>query len=132
MAHDEGNGAVPPEQGYRKIVAWQRAHEVAKGVILLSRSLGASEPGRVIRRQLLRAATSVPANIAEGYAGSQGARFRNHLSVARGSAVETDYWLLLAAEVELLSQEDYRRAASLNAETIRILTAMIRRMDERA
>ena len=55
--------------------------------------------------QLQRAALSVQLNIAEGYALRTSKRFRNHLDIAYGSAVETAELLELCADLHLLSTE---------------------------
>jgi four helix bundle protein len=55
--------------------------------------------------QLQRAALSVQLNIAEGYALKTSKRFRNHLDIAYGSAVETAELLELSGELHLLSSE---------------------------
>lgn len=46
--------------------------------------------------QLLRAVSSVPANIAEGHARQGAKSFANFLSVAKGSLMEAETYLLLA------------------------------------
>jgi four helix bundle protein len=55
--------------------------------------------------QLQRAALSVQLNIAEGYALRTSKRFRNHLDIAYGSAVETAELLELCDDLFLLSRD---------------------------
>ena len=55
--------------------------------------------------QLQRAALSVQLNIAEGYALKSSKRFRNHLDIAYGSAVETSDLLELCGQMELLGRD---------------------------
>jgi four helix bundle protein len=55
--------------------------------------------------KLQRAALSVQLNIAEGYALRTSKRFRNHLDIAYGSAVETAELLELCGDLDLLSTE---------------------------
>ncbi len=55
--------------------------------------------------QLQRAALSVQLNIAEGYALKTSKRFRNHLDIAYGSAVETAELLELCGDLDLLTTE---------------------------
>ena len=52
--------------------------------------------------QLQRAALSVQLNIAEGYALKSSQRFRNHLAIAYGSAVETAELLELTSDLNLV------------------------------
>jgi len=54
--------------------------------------------------QLQRASLSVQLNIAEGYALRSPRRFRNHLEIAYGSAVESRELLEILAENALLPE----------------------------
>ena len=108
--------------------AWEKAHTLAKRVIALASSLGRGEAADIVRRQMIRAATSAPANIAEGHGGSRGRAYRRFLLLARGSATELDYWLLLAGETVLVGQSDTDELRALTAEVIAMLTTMIRQL----
>jgi len=108
------------------VLAWQKSHEVAKRVIAVASKLRSGDAADVLRRQIIRAATSVPANIAEGYGGASGKGYRRYLMIARGSATELDYWLLLAEEVRLGDWGLCADLRALNAEVIAMLTTAIR------
>ena len=82
---------------FRNLALWQRAQELALGVIKMSESLPKSEAARSISRQVVSSSGSVAANIAEGQGRYSVAAYRNHLSIARGSTAETDSWLDLLA-----------------------------------
>jgi len=60
--------------------------------------------------QLLRAAASVPANIAEGWMKATRKHYARFVSIARGSLAEAETFLLLAARAELLCQHDLEPA----------------------
>jgi four helix bundle protein len=59
----------------------------------------------VIANQLMRAAGSIPANVAEGYGRFSQAAYRNHLSIVRGSAFECESWIDLLIASDLLDQD---------------------------
>ncbi len=68
---------------------------------------------------------SVPANIVEGYGGQYGRSFKRYLRLARGSAWEAEYWLLLSQELGLVDEILYREAHGVCHEVIAILTSAI-------
>src|SRR5580658_5141886 len=55
--------------------------------------------------QIRRAASSIPANIAEGHGRESTRSFVQYLRIAQGSLKEVETHLLLAARVKLVSQE---------------------------
>jgi len=65
-----------------------------------------------ITSQLLRAATSVPANVAEGWSRSTRKDFANFISVARGSLAEVETLLLLSVRIGLVTESDANLAIS--------------------
>src|SRR5580765_4239665 len=80
---------------HKSILAWQEAHEVVRGVLRSCRQLWRPHAAALFQ-QLQHSSLSVQLNIAEGY--SLPRRFRYHLEIAYGSAVETGDFLELAME----------------------------------
>ena len=74
--------------------------------------------------QLLRAAASVPANIAEGHARGTRKDYANFISIARGSLAETETFLMLVARAGLLPDAQTTSALSLADEVSRMLYAL--------
>lgn len=73
-----------------------RSFSFALDVIRICESLGGmADTKRILGRQLLRAGTSVGANIEEAQAGQSRADFVSKYSVALKEARETIYWLRL-------------------------------------
>ncbi len=56
-------------RSYRDLQVWQKAHSLAKNVLKACQAFPNSIEARVVREQLVKAVTSVTANIAEGYGG---------------------------------------------------------------
>jgi four helix bundle protein len=97
---------VAKDYTYRNLILWQRAQALALQVIQLVRRMPNGWGTAVVARQIIAAATSVSANIAEGHARFTPGAHRNHLSIAKGSAAETDSWLDLLHRLGHLSDEE--------------------------
>ena len=110
-------------QDFRNLLAWQKAHSLTKEVFAISATWTGS-PHYVLRNQMVRAALSVPSNLAEG-AGRTGDReFRRFVRIALGSASELEYHLLLARDLGLVPDVTYDRLARCAADIKRMLTGL--------
>lgn len=107
---------------YRNLILWQRAQELAHEVMQVTKRLPNSWANAVIARQVIASATSIGANIAEGHGRLSVAAHRNHLSIARGSAAETDSWLDLLRREEIISPEEERQLHARCQQLLGILT----------
>jgi four helix bundle protein len=74
-----------------------------------------------IRRQLRRAAISIPANIVEGCARQSRADYARFLDIALGSAAEADYLLDLCARLDLLPAVAAERCKSFSQRCVAVL-----------
>jgi four helix bundle protein len=79
-----------------------------------------------IGKQLVRAADSIGANIAEGYGRHHTNDNLRFLFIARGSLQETKVWLLRAYKRKLLKPEDYEQLITLANNLAPQLNAFIR------
>jgi four helix bundle protein len=70
--------------------------------------------------QLRRSAASIGANIAEGSGRRSEKEICRFLQIARGSASEAEYHILLAYDLQLLREEEFRKLTRQ-----RMLTALI-------
>jgi four helix bundle protein len=77
-----------------------------------------------LRNQLIRAAISVPANLAEGCCRTGDRDFRRFVRVALGSAGELEYHLLLARDLGLLPRPEYAQLAEAAVEVKRMLSGL--------
>ena len=100
-----GRATEPVGSEFRRLVLWQKAQGLAAEVAELVTRLPSDRASGVIASQLLRAATSIAANIAEGYGRYSQAAYRSHLSIARGSAFEVESWLDLLERRGYLPEE---------------------------
>jgi four helix bundle protein len=84
----------------------------------------------VVAHQLLRAVTSIAANIAEGYGRYSRASYRNHLSIARGSAFEVESWLDLVQRRGWVAPETAHSLLSGCVEVQKLLTLRMKSLEE--
>jgi four helix bundle protein len=112
---------------YRDLQVWQRAMELATTVYRLAKMMPKTEEFR-LTGQMLRAAASVPANIAEGHMRGTRKDYANFVNIARGSLAELETFLMLAERVRLLTPAQTGPAMQLADEIGRMLTALRQRL----
>ena len=89
-----------PINDYRDLEVWKRGREIAKAAYLLTRSFPKEELYGMVS-QIRRAATSIPANIAEGWGRHYQAEFVQFLRTANGSRTELETHLIVSADAGL-------------------------------
>ncbi len=110
---------------YRNLILWQKAQDLTLEIVTLVGKLPNDAVAPILARQILRSASSVAANIAEGHGRYTLAAHRNHLSIAKGSLCETDGWLDLLRKANYLDAEEETRLHGACQEIVRMLTAKI-------
>ena len=88
---------------YRDLEIWQRAMELAAQAYHLTKGFPKEELFG-LTSQIRRAASSIPANIAEGWGRSGSKEFQQFLQIAQGSLRELETHLILAQRVGLTTQ----------------------------
>jgi four helix bundle protein len=91
-------------QSYQDLEVWQRGMNLAEAVWRLTRAFPKEELFG-LTSQMRRAASSIPANLAEGWGRRGQKEFRQFLHIAQGSLQELETHLLLAARVTLASED---------------------------
>jgi four helix bundle protein len=114
-------------QDFRKLFVWRKAHRLTIQVYEQTASFPRGR-GWALESQLTRAATSVPANIAEGCGRAGDRDFRRFLRHSLGSACELEYHLLLARDLGFLPEAIYVQLGPQIEEIKRMLVGLIRRL----
>ena len=110
-------------RSFRDLLVWQKSMDLAAEAYRLSKLLPREEEYR-LTSQLLRAAASVPANIAEGHGRGTRKDYAKFVSIAYGSLAEAETHFLLLNRIGMLSELDVRSALSLCKETGRMLNSL--------
>ncbi len=98
----------------------------ADRVIALTRALPGDFVGRELGRQLIRAGTSVGANVEEAQGGESTGDFLHKLRIARKECREAKYFLARIANANLVAPTRLDDLIDEAEQLLRILTAIIR------
>lgn len=110
---------------YRDLTVWKRAMDLAQMIYALTKNFPKSEEYR-ITSQMIRAAISIPANIAEGNARGSRKDYARFVSIARGSTAELSTFLILANRIDLAPKNEIVPAYETSEEVGKMLTALHR------
>ena len=91
---------------YKKYQVWQLGHEVTLTIYKITQDFPTEEKFGVIS-QMRRAAYSVPSNISEGCGRESDVEFKRYLTIARGSAAELEYFLILSKDLGLIESATF-------------------------
>lgn len=80
----------------------------------------------ILSKQLLRAGTSIGANVAEAQRGQSKKDFTAKMCIALKEASETEYWLKLLTAVGVLNENDAQEELYSCIELIKILTSIVK------
>ncbi len=112
-----------------KNIVLNKSFEFALAIIELYKILKSNNEF-VISKQLLRAGTSIGANIEEANAAQSKKEFISKMSLASKEARETRYWLRLLNKSDLI-KANYEKYLLDIDELIRIITAIVKTSQER-
>ena len=117
-------------RSYRELIAWQKAMKFVTEIYEATRPF----PRGVLRthQPIVRAAISVPSNIAEGQARFSQKEFHQFLSQARGSLTEIETQLHIAKGLRYLSSAKADLLLSAADELGRVLNGLIASIKNRA
>ena len=83
---------------FEQVLVWQRAHQLVLGIYRYSEKYPFREH-HCLLPQILRAAISVPANIAEGFKKKGKAGKLRYMNISQGSLEEVRYYLILSNDL---------------------------------
>ena len=114
-------------QDYRKLDVWRRAHTLALSVYRLTNDFPKQEQYG-LTSQIRRAVVSISANIAEGCGRDSNADFARFLAMSLGSASELECELLLARDLQFVSEENHSAVAHEVTGVKRMLSSLRKRV----
>jgi four helix bundle protein len=131
-ARNDGGQEAPSEQSYRvrdfkKLQVWHKAHALALSIDRLTKRIRGSQYAS-FKNQIFRAATSIPANIAEGRRRETDKDFARFLSIAAGSSSELESHLIFARDAKIIGESEFTELVSHTIEVRKMLCALMKRL----
>jgi len=108
------------EKGYKKLIVWQKADELAYEIYCASKDFPKDEIYG-ITSQLRRAALSIPTNIVEGCGRQNQNELRQFINIALGSLAEVEYLIDFSLKLKYLDKEDYAKLQELRSTVGKLL-----------
>jgi len=112
---------------FRQLKVWEKSHNLALAIYHITASFPREETFG-LASQIRRSASSIPSNIAEACGRDGDAELARFCIIARGSASELEYQLLLARDLKLLQSDDYEQLSQQTIEIKRMLTVLVQKL----
>lgn len=116
------------KSNYKNLTAYKKSKKLTLELVRFTKNNKRQEYA-FIYNQILRSASSIGANIAEGYGRYYKKYYRQFVGIARGFAFETEYWLEILIEIHPQQSEYLNKLIFLNNEIIRLLTRMMKTLE---
>ena len=116
-------------QNYKELKVRDKAHHFTVKVYEVSKSFPKDEIYS-LTNQLRRAASSIPANIAEGCGKNAQLEFAHFLNISLGSANEAEYFLILSKDLNHLNPDDFTKLSEFANEIKAMLIVLINKVRE--
>ena len=107
-----------------------KSFSFAVRIVKLSRYLQETQKEYVLTKQVMRSGTSIGANVSEAQQAQSRPDFINKLNIALKESYETDYWLRLLCETDLLSDEAFQSIIADCRELERLLISIVKTSKE--
>ena len=102
-----------------------KSFQFAVRIVKLCKYLQEDKKEYILSKQLMRAGTSIGANIAESQQAQSRADFVSKLNIALKEAVETNYWIRLLRATEYMNDSEFSSMFADCRELEKLLTAII-------
>lgn len=110
---------------YKKLKVWEDAHKFTVDIYNITQKFPNNEQYG-LTSQIRRSSSSIPTNIVEGCGQLDNGNLIRFLGIAKGSAFETEYQLLLSKDLKYITNEEYTNLVEKVKYIIRRLNNLIK------
>jgi len=110
---------------HKDLIVWKKSIEFVTEVYKITGTFPSEEKFGLVS-QLRRAAVSIPSNIAEGAARNHDKEFIQFLSISLGSASEIETQLIIALNLNFISEDMFNELNLENMEIKKMLSGLIK------
>ncbi|HEX4783272.1 MAG TPA: four helix bundle protein [Candidatus Sulfotelmatobacter sp.] len=114
-------------EDFKNLKVWDKAHQLTLAIYQSTRKFPREEIYG-LTSQIRRASASIGANIAEGCGRRSDPEMKRFVQIARGSANELEYHLMLARDLGLLAVGEFNELEAKTLEIQRMLAALTQRL----
>ncbi len=112
-----------PIRSYRDLLVWQKSIDLVVDCYRATEPFPRTETYGLVS-QVRRAATAIPANIAEGHGRDHLGDYLRHVSIAKGSLTELETHLIISERLSFVSKERLQELLERTAEVGRMLEGL--------
>ncbi len=112
---------------FQQLVVWQKAHQLTLMIYTVTKNFPKEEVYG-LTAQIRRASLSIGSNLAEGCSRDSDADLGRFVTIAAGSAAETQYQLMLANDLDYLPKSDFEKLMPLVSEVRKMLSSFLTRL----
>lgn len=109
-------------QSFEQLIVWQKAHSYVLAIYKITKQYPKEELFCLVN-QMRRAAASITANIAEGYAKIRSKDKLRFYNISQGSLEETRNFIILSKDLGYITLQDKEQLGIQAAEISRLLNA---------
>jgi len=106
----------------------KRTREFAVKIICLSAKLPNTTESKVIKNQIKKSGTSIGANYREANRARSKADFKSKIKICESEASETQYWLEVIIDANMLSRDEVNAEYDECGELLAILTSISKKI----
>lgn len=113
---------------YKELIVWQHSYKFGLDIYQVTKIFPSDEKFGLVS-QLRRASVSIPSNIAEGSKRGTRKDYRSFLIIAYGSGAEIETQLLFSRDLGYINEMDYTDLTVRLSEIMKMLNAMIKKLE---